>query len=406
MDTDADPLPRVPTATCSGPLGQHFPEPGPVRYLPGEDGGVGRWIVTRYADVVAALTDPRLSNKSYAAADPTSHEPNDQLGWSMVAADPPDHTRLRKQVVRAFSAKQVETLRPRVQRIVDELLDAVAVSDEIDLVETFVFPLPVRVICHILGIPRTACDRLLDAAHTAEVPAAGVPLECAENVLREVIDDRHARRTDDLLGGLVTARNNHKLSDTEVLELARLLFVSGHLTTVTLISHGIAALLDDPELRALLRDSPAHVSSMVDELLRCAGPVPSVPRYAVEDVDIGGAVIPGGSYVAVMLMSANHDPITFTDPHAFDIHRRTRDDVAFGHGIHFCLGARLAKMEAELALGTLVGRFPDLAPAGPAPDDRPLSLRVHLHGHGNGGTAPPDRASRISKNTYRGDDRG
>lgn len=354
------------SAGCGGVILDSSTQPGPIRLATTAEStdGVERWVVTRYEDAVAALSDPRLSSEraySTAGAGDQTHE-GDMLKHTMIAADPPDHTRLRKLVVRAFSAKRVEALRPRVQRIADELLDAVAAprEDPMDIVETFAFPLPVRVISEILGVPDDVRDRLLGSGGGPGQPITIVPADATRAVMAELIDARRIRPADDLLSTLVAAHEQERLSDAELVNTAGLLFAAGHATTVNLIAGGVLTLLRHPEQLAELRSDPTLISSVVDELLRHVPPVPAVSRYALDDVEIGGVTIPRGSHVDVALVTANHDPHKFADPEDFDIHRVGGEDVAFGHGIHFCLGARLAKLEGEVAIGTLLRRFPDL----------------------------------------------
>lgn len=371
--------------------------------------GIERWVVTGYDEAVAALSDPRLSTqRAYQAgagtqvncADAGAQAPDgDRMSQTMLTADPPEHTRLRKIVVRAFSAKRIEAFRPRLQQIAGELLDTLAArgDDPVDLVETFALPLPVRAICEILGVPRDQCDRLLQSAGLPG-PHKGivVPADAVSATLAELIAARRRQPADDLLSTLAAAHEQGQLSDTELINTAVLLFAAAHHNTAILITRGVLTLLQHPEQLAELRSGAMHVSSAVDELLRHHPPAIAVPRHAVEDVEIGGVAIPGGSYVHVVLAAANHDPGRVADPDSFDIHRAGGEGLAFGHGIHSCLGTRLAKLEGEVAIGTLLQRFPGLAIAATQGDGRactdggnelpkPIShgdgwlLPVHLH---------------------------
>ncbi|MQA06707.1 MAG: cytochrome P450 [Streptosporangiales bacterium] len=279
------------------------------------------------------------------------------MSHTMIAVDPPDYTRLRKLVVRGFSATRVEALRPRVQEIADELLDAAASRDDVDLLEALAFPLPVRVIADVLGVPSDIRDRLIAEAGAASM----VPMDAVATEMTALIEAGRATPTDDLLTELVAAHGDHQLTDVELVQMAGILFAAGHVTTVHLILGGVRTLPRHPAQLAELRRDPALVPHAFDELLRHVGPVPAISRYALDDVAIGGVTIPRGSHVTVALTTANHDPAAFTDPDTFDIHRNGTQDVAFGHGIHFCLGARLAKLEAEVAIDTLLCRFPELA---------------------------------------------
>lgn len=346
--------------TGCGQLLDFVTETGPVRRISGADGDVERWLVTRYADVRAALANPRLSStRAYTddLMDP-AHDAG-SLEHSMIAVDPPDHTRLRKLAVRAFSAAKIEALRPRVQQLTDELLDA-AVNDAadgvVDVVAALAFPLPVRVISEILGVPEDVRERLLANGDSSGM----VPMDVVSEAMTELIQARRGRPSDDLLGDLVTAHEAGRLSDAELTSMAVMLFAAGHVTTVHLIRTGVVTLLDHPDQVADIRREPSLLAAAVDELLRHAGPVPAVARYALDDTEVGGVTIPRGSHVTVALTTANHDHDEFANPDAFDVHRDGGVDVAFGHGIHFCLGARLAKLETEVALGTLLRRFPHL----------------------------------------------
>lgn len=368
-------------AGCGGLSIDPAAAPGPIRLASSDESpdGIERWVVTRYEDAVAALSDLRLSNQNaYGSPGTAQAHEGDLLTGTMIGLDPPDHARLRRLVVRSFSAKRIEALRPRVRQIADDLLDALAGQETTDIVTTYAFPLPVQVISELLGIPPDVHEHLLRQATAADsatdstirmIPQATVTA-AMENLIDQHSTQQHTQQSTqppgDLLTTLITAQADGQLSHRELVQTAALLFTAGHVTTVYLIGGGIATLLHHPEQLDELRRDPTLVSSAVDELLRHAGPVPSIPRYALQDVNIGGTTIPAGSHVTVALTTANHDPAAFTNPSSFDIHRDIPGDVAFGHGIHFCLGARLAKLEAEIAIATLLRRFPTLALAKPA----------------------------------------
>jgi cytochrome P450 len=272
----------------------------------------------------------------------------------MIALDPPDHTRLRRLVAREFSAKHLESFRPRVQRLADELLDAIAGREQVDLVRTFSFPLVVRVLCALLNFPEQLTKRL--------VPDGGEPRfpgEAAYEAVVELIELRRAEPADDIVTDLIAAHAEGKLSDDELIGMPVMVLFAG-LSTVQLIGNGVLTLLQYPDQLAELRRDPGLVPSTVDEVLRYVSPAASVTRYAVEDVEIGGTRIPAGSQVRLLTGSAGHDPAKYPDPERFDIHRGAVHDLAFGNGIHFCLGGHLAKVEGQVAIGTLFRRFPDL----------------------------------------------
>lgn len=370
---------------------------GPVRRVAAaaeSPDGAERWVVTGYAEAVAALSDPRLSTqRAYEAgagaqvscADAgTQATDGNRMSQTMLTAGPPDHTRLRKIVVRAFTAKRVEAFRPRLQQIAGELLDALATrgEDPVDLVETFALPLPVRVICEILGVPRDHCDRLLKTAGRPG-PHRGivVPADAITATLAELIAARRRQPAGDLLSTLAAAHEQGRLNDTELINTGVLLFAAAHHNTAILIARGVLTLLQHPRQLAELRSGATPVASAVDELLRHHPPAVAVPRRALDDVEIGGVAIPSGSYVHIVLAAGNRDPEVFAAPDTFDIHRASGEGLAFGHGIHACLGTRLAKLEGEVAIGTLLHRFPGLAIAAP-PDGGSEPPKPLSHGDG------------------------
>ncbi|MEV4642357.1 cytochrome P450 [Actinoplanes sp. NPDC049548] len=359
-------------------------EAGPVQRVRLR-GGTEAWMVTRHRDVLAAAADPRLSSdpRRVAAGARLLGTP---ASPSMLTTDPPDHTRLRRLVSRAFTARRVEGLRPRVRELAEELLDPVTPHGHADLVADFAFPLPVAVICELLGVP--FADRAFFSRQSTEmlrpqVDSAGVAVaEAARGRLRaylaELIRDKQLRRTDDLLGDLVTAGEENRLSDDEVVSMAVLLLVAGHETTVNLIGTGMLLLLRRPLRMAALRDDPALLGPAVEEFLRYDGPVMTgVIRYTTAEVEIGGQAIPAGEMVVLSTGAANRDPERFEHPDELVLDRRDNAHVAFGHGLHFCLGAALARLEAVEGIGALLRRLPGLAPA--MPEDelrwRPSVLR-------------------------------
>jgi cytochrome P450 len=353
---------------------------------------LGFWILTRYEDVVAALRDPRLGKEAIAAfvaarfgaAVPA-------VGLSMLDRDPPDHTRLRSLVSKAFTPRVVEGLRPHIQQIVDGLLDRVQGAGAMDLIEQFAYPLPVIVICELLGVPVEDHERFkgwsLDIARgldsillppDSEVPRRSIASRTAlADYFRELIVRRRAAPRADMLSALIAAEEaGDKLSEQELLATCILLLIAGHETTVNLIGNGTLALLRHPDQLRRLRESPALIGSAVEELLRYDGPVQRTARIPSEDVVIDGRTIGKGEMVMPFIGAADRDPAQFPEPDHLDIARTDNRHIAFGWGIHFCLGAPLARVEGQIAINTLVQRLPKLALATDAPEFREsLTLR-------------------------------
>jgi cytochrome P450 len=315
---------------------------------------------------------------------------------SMLGVDPPDHTRYRRLVSKVFTARAVAALEPRVEKIADELLDEMAKHDPahgpLDLVEHYAAPLPVRIISEILGVPDHMQNQMLEWGNAAAVtldPAMSYrTFKRAHVALRELHTWlgghlEHLRRNpgDDLLSQLATLTDEGEtLSDVELRSTALLVLGAGFETTVNLIGNGVMALLTNPDQLGVLRDDPTCWGNATDEVLRWDSPVQVTVRFASEDTQICGERIDKGTVVTMMIGGANRDPRVFPDPHTFDVRRgNARDHLAFSAGIHFCLGASLARLEGAVALRRLFERFPDLAVAGD-PVRRPLRvLRGYEH---------------------------
>ncbi|RKT86122.1 Cytochrome P450 [Saccharopolyspora antimicrobica] len=356
--------------------------------------GLPVWVITRYEDVRAALTDPRLRKEvtriqeviaANLLPDSGGREFEDSLASHMLNMDPPDHTRLRKLVVKAFTSRRVEALRPRVEEITERLLDDMADRSEVDLLDSFAFPLPIQVISELLGVDESRRDAfrawtnvLLDAS---DREAAGAAAAEMAQYLAELIEIKRREPGDDLVTALVDATEDQdRLSDKELIAMVFLLLVAGHETTVNLIGNGVLHLLRHPDQWAALRADPELVTGAVEEMLRFDGPVMhGTFRFTAEPMTIGGVEIPAGQIVWVGLAAANRDPEQFPEPDRFDITRDAHGHVAFGHGIHFCLGAQLARLEAHTALRGLIQRFPNLTAAGPL-DDVQWRFSTLIHG--------------------------
>jgi cytochrome P450 len=345
--------------------------------------GHDAWLIVRHAEARAALNDPRLSkdmHRALASGGEVVAEglPGPALARHMLVVDPPDHTRLRRLVAGAFSARRIESLRPHVQTIVDDMLDDVAAQGAegpVDLVASFAFPLPFTVICELLGVPRaerTALGHALTALLGPTPTAADYALakQASDTVvalLTMLVEAKHHDPGDDLVSALIAARDgDERLSQQELLSTIFQLIVAGHDTTASLIENSVVALLRHLDQLEILRADPDKIAAAIEEVLRYDAPVPhSTFRYAREPVEIGGATIPAGAQVIINLASANRDADRYTDPETLDIDRTDTRHLAFGHGIHFCLGAPLARMEGQLALHSLFHRFPRLRIAVP-----------------------------------------
>ncbi|MGE2816091.1 cytochrome P450 family protein [Mycobacterium heidelbergense] len=333
-------------------------------------GAVPVWLITRYTEARALLNDPRLS-KDHARMQ-TLFPPGTggahafSIDATMLQQDPPEHTRLRRLVVKAFTAGAVERMRPGIERITEELLDTLegaAAVGPVDLVESLARPLPLRVIGDCLGVPatmrdrfRTAVEPLLSSIRPDEVATASAILT---TLMRQLIAQKRHDPGPDLLSALVDARDNgDRLSEGELLATTYLLILAGYETTVNLIGNTVLALVQNPSQLALLRDQPSLLPKAVDEFLRYEGPVNiATVRFTIVPIRVGDVDIPANELVMIALSAANRDDGQFDNPDRLDITRKPHSHLAFGHGIHYCVGAPLARLEAEVALDRLLARF-------------------------------------------------
>ncbi|MEU4419317.1 cytochrome P450 [Actinoplanes sp. NPDC024001] len=363
------------------PVYAHWRRTGPVTRtrLPS---GLSAWLVTRYEDARRALADPRLSKQSgfSVGSSATANQPVGPaavLSRHMLAVDPPDHTRLRRLVSAAFTARRIEGLRPRIEEITRDLLDAVEGREQADLIDAFAFPLPIQVICELLGVPADDRDAFREWSNVIVAGSqAGDRLEPAIRAMvgyiLALLAERRARPGDDLLSGLIQVRDEaDRLTEAELSSMVFLLLIAGHETTVNLIGNGTYLLLRERERWERLRAEPALLPTAIEEFLRYEGPVEtSTFRVATEDLEIGGVTISAGDPVVVVLLSANRDGDRFPAADELRLDRPQNPHLAFGHGIHYCLGAPLARLEAQVAFSALLTRHPGLRLAVPPEDLR------------------------------------
>jgi cytochrome P450 len=373
------------------PLFAQVQADGPVHEVTLADGHRA-WLIVRHAEAKAALNHAGLSKDMHAAlardgAVVAEGLPGPAFARHMLSVDPPDHTRLRRLASAAFSRPRIAVLRPRVQAIVDELLDELEAGGDpvVDLVKGFAFPLPFTVISELLGVPEPDRDHLgtwftmLLAPSSAPVPPAEAVTASANIVryLTELLARKRAAPGEDLVTDLVRVADQGGVSEQEMLSTIFQLVVAGHDTTTSLIGNGTVALLLHPGQRDALVADPALVPHAIEEILRWDAPVPhSTFRYTTQDVALGGTVIPAFAQVIISLAAANRDPARHANPETFNLTRADTSHVAFGHGLHHCLGARLARLEGVIAFTALHGRFPAMRLAIPRSELR--------WGHGDG----------------------
>ncbi|OEJ60032.1 cytochrome [Streptomyces agglomeratus] len=346
----------------------------PVQKVPTGSGGRYSFVVTGYAEAREAFNDPRLSKNTarFFAGRPSQRDLHPAVSQNMLATDPPQHARLRGLVTKAFTTGAVARLRPYIAGLVDELLDAWPDHGPVDLVESLAVPLPVTVICEMLGVPEV--DRRLVRTWSGDLFAAGdsTRIDAASHAVAGYMTDLVAARRgspgESLLDDLIAVRDGQdKLTEDELVSLAVLLLVAGHETTTNFIGNAALALLQHPESLARLRAEPQLLGNALDELLRFDSPVGIATfRYSTEALTLGGTVIPEGVPVLIAPGAANRDPDRFPAPDQLDLDRGATGHLAFGHGIHRCLGAPLARAEGELALRAVISRFADVRLAAPA----------------------------------------
>ncbi|WP_433336494.1 cytochrome P450 [Spirillospora sp. CA-294931] len=348
------------------PYYQRLREQAPIYRTP-----LGHWLLSRWEDCTAVLRDARFGHGSASLLrENTFRKPVEGRARPFILLDPPEHTRLRSLVNKAFTPRTVSRLAGRIQELTDEMLDRVIDAGEVDFMDAVAYPLPVTVISELLGVPAADRDAIRDLSHvvarSVDPDFQHTPEELArrddaftrfDDYFRGLAAERRVRPADDLLTSLVTVhQDGERLTEPELLTTCILLYVAGHETTMDLLGNGLLALIRHPEERERLRADPSLADSAVEELLRFDPPTQMSRRTALEDAEVGGQAIAAGEQVVIMRGAANRDPAAFADPERLDLGRKENRHLAFDGGIHFCLGAPLARMEGAIAFATLARR--------------------------------------------------
>ncbi|SEA60699.1 cytochrome P450 [Paenibacillus sp. 276b] len=337
-------------------------------------GGHCAWMVSRYEDAVKILMDGR-----FVTGHPQQGQTGEQgpphmeiISHNLISVGPEDHRRLRRLIQKAFTPRMIERLRSRIEEISNELLDKVLTSGqrEIDLIEEYAFPLPIIVICEMLGVPLKDQDKfqlwsntIMESVSNPQMnQASDQVMKAFVDYLHEMITERRKHLKEDLISDLIRVEEEgDKLTEQELYALVFVLIIAGHETTVNLIGNGVLALLENPDQKRLLIENPDLIQSAIEEVLRFNGPAEvSNIRWATEDVEFDGNLIRQGDMMLVALSSANRDANQFEEPDRFNITRQVNDHIAFGKGVHYCLGAPLARLEGEIGINALLRRLPEI----------------------------------------------
>lgn len=366
------------------PIYRQLQEAGAPVWLPHSAPSGGMWIFTRYDDVLFILKDTHTFKDDRARIPPEELSP---LNQAMLDRDPPDHTRLRRLANQAFTPQRVKDLEPRIAQISLELIDRIQARGKADFMADFALPLPVVVIAELLGVPAADHDQF--GVWSNRVMASGDAVLSSEEsqqqgiaamvslagYLTDLIEQRRQQPREDLISALVAARDaGDRLSEEELLGTCILLLIAGHETTVNLLGNGLLTLLRHPDQLALLKEHPEYISSAVEEMLRFESPIQrSTPRFAAKPFELAGQRVEQGQQVSAVIGAANRDPAHFPDPDRFDVTRQPNRHLAFGHGIHFCLGAPLARAEARIAFSQILDRLPAICLETEQPEWRPAT---------------------------------
>jgi Cytochrome P450 len=350
---------------------------------------LNRWLVTGHRQAMTLIRHEKTSSDRRNWADYQLPPGLDRPPGGMYATDPPSHTRLRSLVQQAFTPKLVQRLRSGIEKLTDDLLTRAAEHGEIDLMAEIAYPLPAIVLAQLLGVPpedheqfrswlTTFMDTFDPVSHRISSDVGAQAHADLERYLRRIVEERRQRPRDDLITGLVRAEEDgERLSGEELLEMCMLLTVAGLETTANLIGNGISALFDHPDQMDRLRTHPELIETAVEELIRYDAPIQLSGRVVMDTIEIDGHVLRRGQMAGILLGAANRDPAAFDEPNHLDLGRRPNNHLGFGRGIHFCLGAPLARLEGAITLTALVTRFPKLRPAG----DPKRRANVHVRGH-------------------------
>ncbi|TXK85113.1 cytochrome P450 [Paenibacillus sp. N3.4] len=358
------------------PVYAHLRDHAPV-YRTELPDGQGMWLITRYADVMSVMKDNRfvkdirnaLTKEEFEQI-PRKPEVLEQFSQNMLDLDVPDHTRLRTLVHKAFTPRYIDQLHDRIEQIIDELLDTMEGEEEVDLIHSFAYPLPITVIAELLGIPpedknqfRAWSDDLVAGSGVLDLDDSQLAISVAlAEYFRKLFAIRRNEPQDDLISALVQVEEQgDRLNESELLAMAVLLLIAGHETTVNLLGNGMLTLFQHPEQMEKLKGDLSLIPGAVEEMLRFSSPVEmATPRFTSEAVELNGTIIPRGEMVMLVLASANRDPEQFPNPEIMQIDRQENRHLAFGMGIHFCLGSPLARLEGQMAFTALLKRFPNL----------------------------------------------
>ncbi len=367
----------------------------PIYKLTRQEMGQIPWLLTRYEDCIKLTKDERFTKDMLHRPGAASHDPDDMMMQAaatinrhMLTVDPPDHTRLRNLVHRAFTPRMIREMGGRIQQIADGLIDNMQGKTRIDLIADFAFPLPITVIAELLGIPSSDRAKFREWTQTIIIDGTrgvggeGIATAALEFIMyfHQLFEERRGEPREDLISGLLQVEEaGDKLSSEELISMVFLLLAAGHETTVNLLANGTLDLLQHPDQLHKLRENPALINSAVEEMLRFNGPVGATTmRWALEDLEIHGQIIPAGDMVLASLLGADRDPAVFENPNVFDITRDPNPHIAFGNGIHYCLGAPLARLEGVIAFNTILARLPDLSLAA-EPESLEWNETILLH---------------------------